>query len=143
MARPRKPIDPVQVAALARLHLSYDEIGAVVGCTASTLSRRFGQAIQKGRLLARADLKRTQFDAALGLTFQDQDGRIYQRRPDRTMLVWLGKTVLGQGGDSEPDLGSADMIGTAAPMSDRERVLRILGVPPTFGAGADDAPSTR
>ena len=143
MPRPRKMIEPETVTGLAALNLSKAEIGAVVGCNASTLTRRYAQAIEKGRAQARANLKRAQWDMAMGVTFEDKEGRVYERTPDPTMLIWLGKVVLGQGGDSELEVGAVDNARTAALPSDRERALRILGILPTLRVGDDDAPRAR
>lgn len=82
MARPRKKIDAAQVEQLAAIDCSYEEMGAVLGCSPDTLQRRFAAVIERGRANGRASLKRRQFKAAM-------DG-------DRTMLVWLGKIRLGQ-----------------------------------------------
>jgi len=57
-------------------------MAAVLDCDASTLTRRFAQAIQKGRASGRMSLKRKQWEMAMG-------GNI-------TMLIWLGKQNLGQ-----------------------------------------------
>lgn len=82
MARPRKVIDPAVVETLAKIHCTYDEIAAVVGCSTDTLKRRFADRIEKGREEGKASLRRMQFKKAL-------DG-------NPTMLIWLGKQHLGQ-----------------------------------------------
>lgn len=82
MARPKKDIDPDQVTKLAMINCSYAEMAAVLDCDQSTLSRRFAQLIEKGRESGKMSLKRKQWEMAMG-------GNI-------TMLVWLGKQLLGQ-----------------------------------------------
>jgi AraC-like DNA-binding protein len=82
MGRPRKNIDPAQVEELASIDCSYAEMAAVLGCNESTLTRRFAQAIERGRNRGKTSLKRKQFELAMA--------------GDRTMLVWLGKVRLGQ-----------------------------------------------
>jgi hypothetical protein len=82
MARPRKPIDPEQVKKLAAIQCSYAEMGAVLGCNESTLTRRFAQAIKEGREQGRMSLKRKQYEVAM-------NGHV-------TMLIWLGKQYLDQ-----------------------------------------------
>jgi AraC-like DNA-binding protein len=82
VARPRKVIDPEQVRKLAAIDCSYDEMAAIVGCNPSTLTRRFAQAIEKGRQEGCASLKRKQFETAMA--------------GNPTMLIWLGKQRLGQ-----------------------------------------------
>ncbi len=87
MARPRMQIDPEQVRKLAAIDCSYAEIAGIVGCNPSTLTRRFAQAIEKGRLEGSASLKRKQFELAMA-------GSV-------TMLIWLGKQRLGQADKQE------------------------------------------
>lgn len=80
----RKPldIDEQQVIELASINCSYAEIAAVVGCDPSTLTRRFAQAIEKGREQGKESLKRAMWKA--GVT----NGNI-------TMMIWLSKQMLG------------------------------------------------
>lgn len=59
-----------------------EEIGSILGCSVNTLERRFGDVIEKGRSNLRMSLRREQVRLALG--------------GDRTMLIWLGKQLLGQ-----------------------------------------------
>lgn len=80
--RPKKEIDPKQVEQLAMINCSYKEIAAVVGCDESTLTRRFAQVIQIGREHGKSSLKKKQFEVAM--------------KGNVTMLIWLGKIMLGQ-----------------------------------------------
>ena len=41
-------------------------------------------------------LKRTQFVVAMGYSYETDRGEVYKREPNPTMLIWLGKVVLGQ-----------------------------------------------
>jgi hypothetical protein len=82
MGRPRKKIDPSQVQALAGINCSYEEMALVLNCDPSTLTRRFAQAIEKGRAEGKMSLKRKQYEMAM-------NGNV-------TMLIWLGKQYLGQ-----------------------------------------------
>lgn len=82
MARPLKVIDAAEVVRLASIMCTQEEMALVLDCSVDTLQRRFAAAIEKGQAIARASLRRKQWDLA-------QDG-------DRTMLVWLGKQWLGQ-----------------------------------------------
>ena len=82
MARPKLKIDEEQVMKLAAINCSYAEMAAVLDCDESTLTRRFAQAIQKGRENGKMSLKRKQFELAMS-------GNV-------TMLIWLGKQTLGQ-----------------------------------------------
>lgn len=82
MARPKLQINEEQVKQLAAINCSYAEMAAVLDCDESTLSRRFAQAIKKGRETGTMSLKRKQWEIAMG-------GHV-------TMLIWLGKQMLGQ-----------------------------------------------
>jgi len=82
LARPKKEIDPEQVKQLAAIQCSYDEMASVLGCDPSTLTRRFAQAIKKGRDIGFTSLKRKQYEMAM--------------KGNTTMLIWLGKQYLGQ-----------------------------------------------
>jgi hypothetical protein len=57
-------------------------MGAVLGCDASTLTRRYASVIETGRQTGKMSLKRKQWEVAMG-------GNV-------TMLIWLGKQNLGQ-----------------------------------------------
>ena len=82
MGRPLKPIDPEQVHRLAAIHCTVEEIASVLDCGKRTLERRFGAVIEKARQTGKASLRRRQYKAAM-------DGNI-------TMMIWLGKQLLGQ-----------------------------------------------
>ena len=88
MARPRKLIDQKQVEELARIGCTEEDMAAVLGVSVDTLQRRkrasaeFRGAIEKGRASLRNSLRRLQVKKAL-------EGNV-------TMLIWLGKQLLGQ-----------------------------------------------
>lgn len=82
MARPKKEISEKQVFELAQINCSYAEMAAVLDCSEDTITRRFADVIKKGRENGRMSLKRMQFTKAM-------EGNI-------TMLIWLGKQLLGQ-----------------------------------------------
>lgn len=86
VGRPLAKVDPAVVQALARIHCTYPEIAAVVGCSEDTLHRRFAGIIEKGKEEGRASLRRMQFKAAEG--------------GSATMMIWLGKQHLGQADES-------------------------------------------
>lgn len=85
----RKPIDinPEQVTRLAAIGCTNEEIASVVGCSHDTLVRRFKEVLAEGRLQGKASLRRKQFELALA--------------GNTTMLIWLGKQVLGQSDKQE------------------------------------------
>lgn len=87
MARPKgsfKPIDIDKVERLALIGCTQEEIALVLGCHRSTLLKRkdLHAAYEKGHAHMRETLRRVQFKKAV-------EGNV-------TMLIWLGKQVLGQ-----------------------------------------------
>ena len=82
MARPTIEIDQALVEKLASIHCTMEEIASVVGCSVDTLERRFAEPIKKAKDKGKSSLRRHQWEAA-------QKGNI-------TMLIWLGKQLLGQ-----------------------------------------------
>ena len=88
MARPAKPIDLRQVEELARIGCTEEDMAAVLGVSVDTIQRRkrssaeFCGVIEKGRASLRNSLRRLQVRKAL--------------EGNTTMLIWLGKQLLGQ-----------------------------------------------
>ncbi|MEE8472947.1 MAG: DUF5681 domain-containing protein [Dehalococcoidia bacterium] len=111
--RPRRSIDLGLVEELARVQCNHGEIAVVLGVTGATLERSQGflRAYNKGSEEGKQGLRRRQWEKAYGREgelFRDEDGavlrdergramyRIPPLAPDTTMLIWLGKQVLGQ-----------------------------------------------
>jgi hypothetical protein len=98
--RPKIPIDYEQLEKLAALHCTDEEIAEFFGCSYETLRKRkhddeeFLAAYRRGRSRASMALRRMQWDSA-------RDG-------DVRMLMFLGKHVLKQGGESQSDNVSDD-----------------------------------
>lgn len=82
MARPRKQVSERQIFKLASILCTDEEIAAVLDVSADTLTRRFAEALKRGRQVGKKSLRRKQFQLAM--------------KGDRTMLIWLGKQHLGQ-----------------------------------------------
>lgn len=78
-----KQVDREVVWKLATMMCSYSEIADVVGLGESTLKKRFGDLIEKGRSVGKKALRRAQFEKAIS----DKDPR---------MLIFLGKQYLSQ-----------------------------------------------
>lgn len=85
----RPPIKPdiQKLEALCSVMATDEEIAATLGVSHDTVARwkrheEYGPIIERGRAAGRVSLRRSQFQRALA--------------GDSTMLVWLGKTVLGQ-----------------------------------------------
>jgi len=86
--RPRIEVDLREVEELARIGCSEDDMGAVLGVSHELIRRRknsdpeFRAALEKGRATTRNSLRRLQLKQAL--------------QGNKTMLIWLGKQLLGQ-----------------------------------------------
>lgn len=82
MARPRKVVDVEMVENLAAIGCSTREIASIVDASERVLQRRFAAPLEKGRSRLFKALRRKQVELALA-------GNV-------TMLIWLGKQMLGQ-----------------------------------------------
>jgi len=80
--RDKKVIDPKEVFKLASIGCKNSEIAEWVGIDDSTLNYNFKQELLKGRLSLNQSLRQAQIRLALS--------------GNATMLIWLGKNVLGQ-----------------------------------------------
>lgn len=85
--RPLKDIDPKQVVALAKIGCTNVEIAEALDCSHDTLETRFSVQLKKGRAHVRQSLRRRQLARA--------------EAGSDTMLIWLGKQLLGQKDKSE------------------------------------------
>lgn len=82
MARPRMKLDKKLILSLAQAGCTDEEIAVHLECSPDTLTRRFADILKRGRSHLRMSLRRAQVKKAL-------DG-------DNTMMIWLGKILLGQ-----------------------------------------------
>lgn len=83
--RPKKEFTEAQIEqikALARCHCPDSEIAAFMHVGENTIKRHFGPLIKEERESGRASIRAKQFKLAMA--------------GDKTMLVWLGKQLLGQ-----------------------------------------------
>ncbi len=117
VARPLKEIDERQVELLAGVGCTVEEIAACLDVSKDTLERRFAALIEKGRGKMRQSLRRKQVERAL--------------KGSDTMLIWLGKNLLGQRDKIEQ--GTPEEF---ARMSDDE-LRRILNDPTYEGESLD------
>ena len=78
----KKVIDPKEVEKLAALGMKNSEIADWFGIDDSTLNYNFKQNLTKGRLQLNQSLRQAQIRLALS--------------GNATMLIWLGKNILGQ-----------------------------------------------
>jgi hypothetical protein len=83
VGRPKKhDIDPIKVEKLASFGCTNTEIASVFNCSDSTIVRNYAENLTKGRDTGKIRLRQMQWRAA-------EAGNV-------TMLIWLGKQVLGQ-----------------------------------------------
>lgn len=82
MARPKKDISAEQVAAMASVGCTIEEMATILDCGAMTLKRRFGPTIKNGKSKLKMSLRHLQVQKA-------KEGNV-------AMLIWLGKNLLGQ-----------------------------------------------
>lgn len=92
MARPKLEIDPKLVERLASIQCTNEEIAMACGCSADTIERNFAGELERGRARGKRGLRRLQYKRA--------------RAGSDTMLIWLGKNVLGQ--QDKLDLTNSD-----------------------------------
>jgi len=83
MARPKKyNIDTTKVEQLSSFGCSNKEIASFFGCSSDLLEKSYSEFLTKGRDKGKIRLRQMQWKAA-------EQGNV-------TMLIWLGKQVLGQ-----------------------------------------------
>ena len=84
MARPKKyDIDTDTLFKLAKYNLTNIEIADIYGCDESLLVKNYSEFLTKGRAELKMRLRQTQYEVAV------EDKNV-------TMLIWLGKQILGQ-----------------------------------------------
>jgi predicted transcriptional regulator len=82
MARPRIKVDTDFIERLASIGCTVKEIATAVNISVDTMDRNYAEFVDKGRERGKTSLRKKQFELAL-------NGNV-------TMLIWLGKQVLGQ-----------------------------------------------
>lgn len=82
MGRPKIVIDEATLEKLASICCTMNEMAAFFDCSVDTLENRFSDIIKKGREKGKISIRREQYTQAM-------KGNI-------TMLIWLGKQLLGQ-----------------------------------------------
>ena len=82
VGRPKKELDTDMIEKLASIFCTNEEISTIVGCHPDTLADNFSEYLKKGRDKGKMSLRRMQWEKA-------QTG-------NTTMLIWLGKQMLGQ-----------------------------------------------
>jgi len=80
--RPAIILDKEQVTLLASFHCTLEEMAQFFKCDRHTLTANYSPEIAKGKADGKIRLRRKQFDVAM--------------KGNTTMLIWLGKQILGQ-----------------------------------------------
>ena len=84
LGRPKKyNIDTNTLFKLAKYNLTNIEIADIYGCDESLLVKNYSEYLTKGRAELKKRLRQTQYEVAV------EDKNV-------TMLIWLGKQILGQ-----------------------------------------------
>ena len=108
---PKKILNAGMIQIMAMKGLTQEDIAAVLRCSADTIYRNYAGAFAIGRQKCMSSLRRKQFEMAM--------------KGDRTMLVWLGKNMLGQK-DRHELTGKDDS--PLMPEVDREELIgKLLG----------------
>ena len=80
--RPKKKVDEEKLVLLASLGLTIPECDAVLDSSHDSIQRNFKESYDHGKDKCKASLRRKQYELAMA--------------GNPTMLVWLGKNLLGQ-----------------------------------------------
>jgi len=107
--KPRKQLDPITIEALGGIGCTNEEIALILGCDDKTLTRNYGECLQKSRAKMKMSLRRKQFELAM-------TGNL-------GALVWLGKNLLGQTDRME---NTRKDIPTAADAGKRKAIQKVL-----------------
>ena len=82
VGRPKIEIDEELLYKLATIHCTMKEMVDIMGVSQDTLKRNFAHIIAKGKSDGKMRLRRKQVEVAMS--------------GNHTMLIWLGKQMLGQ-----------------------------------------------
>jgi hypothetical protein len=95
VGKEKKIIDPKEVEKLASIGMKNSEIAEYLDIDDSTLGYNFKQELIKGRHNLKVSLRKAQISLALS--------------GNATMLVWLGKNILGQSDSPFDSEGNAPL----------------------------------
>jgi hypothetical protein len=113
MSRRCKTVDAKRVIELASKGHTLEEIAVLEGVSHWTLHRRFATHCEKGKLLCAGRIRAKQVEKALA------------GNGDTTMLIWLGKQLLGQRDKHEVETNWPETLGYGGglPVPQRETEL--------------------
>lgn len=89
--RPEVKLDVEMIEKLATIHCTPKEMGYIMGVDHRTIMKHHGDLVERGRANGKLAIRRKQIEVALS--------------GDKTLLIWLGKVLLGQ---SETQLHDED-----------------------------------
>ena len=96
MARPKKyDIDVKKVEQLASFGCTNIEIASFFGCSPDLLEKSYSEFLTKGKDKGKIRFRQLQWQLAEGSE---------NHPPNATMLIWLGKQILGQTDKQEVEL---------------------------------------
>lgn len=90
----KRVIDPAQVELIARSHASFKELAEYFGVKEQTFRDNFREIVTKARSNTKVRLRQAQIAVAL--------------KGNATMLIWLGKQMLGQ--SDQPGTGHDELL---------------------------------
>lgn len=82
IGRPFKELDEAEIYKMAKEGATLEEMSVTLDASPTLLHKRYDAVIKRGQAYLNKSLRRKQVDLAL--------------KGDRTMLIWLGKNLLGQ-----------------------------------------------
>lgn len=112
MGRPKLNLDEELIMRLASIHCTMEEIASICKCSVDTLENRFSEPIKEAKNKGKSSLRRYQWEAV-------QKGNI-------TMMIWMGKQLLGQKDISRVELTE---IPDEIFAKEAERRLKLVGNP--------------
>lgn len=92
IGRKRIELDETKIEGLLGIGCTDEELAVYLGVSVDTLTRRFADAIKKGRVKFKHSLRFLQYRAARG--YEGEDGKYIPSSVP--MLIWLGKQYLDQ-----------------------------------------------
>lgn len=87
--RPRKQVDEPTLEQMASMGCTTAEMAETLGVSPDTLERNYAASIKRGAALRNYSLRRRQLELAM--------------EGNPTMLIWLGKQLLGQRDKAPPE----------------------------------------
>ena len=111
MGRPRKEVDAAMLEKLAAIGHTQQECAILLDCSADTIQRNWHDEWQFGLETCKSSIRAKQVELA-------KAGNV-------TMLIWLGKQLLGQSDKTEVTGKGGDPL--FAPVDREEMIGKLLG----------------